>query len=107
MSVLVIVEHDGKLLKPGVTNTITAASKLGGDVTVLVVGKEAAEAAQAAALIGDKRKGYTAIARQLAHYASNKATAMGCRLRGDIGAALIYENICDGIYNRLPKDLRW
>src|SRR6185295_4402085 len=39
MAVLVIVEHDGKLLKPGVTNTVTAATKLGGDVTALVIGK--------------------------------------------------------------------
>ena len=50
MAVLVIVEHDGKRLKPGVTNTVTAAGKLG-DVTALVAGKEGAEAAQAAAKV--------------------------------------------------------
>ena len=50
MAVLVIAEHDGKQLKSGVTNALTAAAKLG-DVTVLVAGKEAKEAAQAASLV--------------------------------------------------------
>jgi electron transfer flavoprotein alpha subunit len=51
MAILVIAEHDGKLLRPGVTNTIAAAAKMGGDITVLVAGKQCAEAAQAAAKI--------------------------------------------------------
>ncbi len=55
MAVLVIAEHDGKQLKSGFTNTITAAAKLG-DVTVLVAGKEAGEAAQAAAKIAGVKK---------------------------------------------------
>lgn len=38
----------------------------------------------------------------LANYASSKATAMQCRLRGDVESALMYEKICDGIYDRLP-----
>ena len=63
--------------------------------------------AQAAELIGDRRKGFTVVAKQLANYASNKATAMACRVRGDIRAALVYEQICDSIYNHLPKDVRW
>ena len=55
MAVLVIAEHDGKQLKPGFTNTVTAASKLG-DVTVLVAGKQASEAAQAAAKVAGVKK---------------------------------------------------
>lgn len=43
----------------------------------------------------------------LACYASNKAVAMGCRLRGDISTALMYEGICDRIYDRLPEFARW
>lgn len=58
-------------------------------------------------LIGDSRKGYIGIASTLANYASNKATAMACRERGDIAAAQLYELCCDLIYKRLPKDLRW
>jgi len=56
MTVLVIAEHDGKQLKPGTTNTITAAGKLGGDVTVLVVGHQCAEAAAAAAKVAGVAK---------------------------------------------------
>jgi len=44
---------------------------------------------------------------ELANYASNKATAMRCRLAGDIGAALTYEGICERIYAALPAFARW
>lgn len=60
-----------------------------------------------AKIVGDKRKGYTEIARLIAGYAENKAVAMKCRARGDIVAAAIYEKICDGLYQRLPEDQRW
>ncbi len=56
MSVLVVAEHDGKLLKPGFTNTVTAAGKMGGDVIVLVAGHQCAEAAQAAAKVAGVKK---------------------------------------------------
>jgi electron transfer flavoprotein alpha subunit len=51
MTILVIAEHDNKQLKPGVTNTVAAATKLGGDVSVLVAGSQCSEAAAAAAKI--------------------------------------------------------
>ena len=51
MTILVIAEHDNKQLKPGVTNTVAAATKLGGDVSVLVAGGQCGEAAAAAAKI--------------------------------------------------------
>jgi electron transfer flavoprotein alpha subunit len=56
MSVLVIAEHDGKALKPGVTNTITAAAEIDPDVHVLVAGKEGGAAAQAAAKVAGVKK---------------------------------------------------
>jgi electron transfer flavoprotein alpha subunit len=56
VSVLVVAEHDGKLLKPGFTNTVTAAGKMGGDVIVLVAGHQCAEAAQAAAKVAGVKK---------------------------------------------------
>ena len=49
MSVLVIAEHDGKQLKPGTANAVTAAMKMGGDVTLLVARPRCGEAATAAA----------------------------------------------------------
>ncbi len=56
MAILVIAEHDNKQLKTGVANTIAAATKLGGDVSVLVAGSTCAEAAAAAAKIAGVAK---------------------------------------------------
>jgi electron transfer flavoprotein alpha subunit len=56
MAVLIIAEHDGKQLKPGFANTVTAAAKIGGDITVLVAGSQCAEAAQAAAKLAGVKK---------------------------------------------------
>lgn len=53
-------------------------------------------------LFPNREKGYVAATKSLGHYASNKATAIDCRLRGDIPAALMYESICDRIYRELP-----
>lgn len=58
-------------------------------------------------LIGDRRKGFTNIAADLANYACNKSVAMKLRLEGKIETALNYEQQCDRIYERLPEDLRW
>ena len=52
-------------------------------------------------------KGTRIATGDLACYASNKATAMSCRLRGDIQAALMYEGIADRIYTDLPEFARW
>ena len=51
MSVLVIAEHDNASIKPATLNTVTAAAQCGGDVHVLVAGKGADAAAEAAAKI--------------------------------------------------------
>jgi len=56
MAVLVIAEHDGKQLKPGTTNAVTAAGKMGGDITILVAGHQCAAAAQAAAKLAGVKK---------------------------------------------------
>ena len=56
---------------------------------------------------GTSAKGRTRAIRDLGHYAWNKLTAMECRIRGDIPAALNYEAICDRIYGRLPNFARW
>ena len=56
MAVLVIAEHDGKQLKTGTANAVTAAGKMGGDVTALVAGHQCGEAAQAAAKLAGVKK---------------------------------------------------
>jgi len=49
MAVLVLAEHDNTSLKASTLNTIAAAQKIGGDVTVLVAGSGCEKAAEAAA----------------------------------------------------------
>ena len=51
MSILVIAEHDNNEIKGSTLNTVTAASKIGGDVSVLVAGSESSSAAQQASKI--------------------------------------------------------
>lgn len=58
-------------------------------------------------LFPDAPKGFVRVTKDLGNYAANKATAMQCRLRGDINAALMYEGICERIYNDLPEYARW
>jgi electron transfer flavoprotein alpha subunit len=56
MAVLVIAEHDGRQLKPGTANAVTAAEKMGGDITVLVAGHQCGDAAKAAAKLAGVKK---------------------------------------------------
>ncbi len=51
MSILVIAEHDNASLKAATLNAITAATKLGGELHVLVAGANCAAAAQQAAQV--------------------------------------------------------
>src|SRR5690606_11972037 len=51
MSVLVLAEHDNKTLKPATLHAVTAAQKIGGDVHILVAGKDCRPAAEAAAKV--------------------------------------------------------
>ncbi len=46
MSILVIAEHDNNELKGSTLNTVSAATQIGGDITLLVVGSESSTAAQ-------------------------------------------------------------
>lgn len=52
-------------------------------------------------------KGAVGVVRSLNCYAWNAITARACRLRGDIQTALMYEGICERIYNELPTFARW
>lgn len=55
-STLVIAEHNEKTLAPITENVVTAAQKLGGDVTVLVAGKNIGAVAEAASKINGVSK---------------------------------------------------
>lgn len=82
MSILVIAEHDGKQLKPGTTNTVTAAVKIGGDITVLVAGLQCADAAQAAAKIAGVKKVLLADAPQYAGGVAENIAALVLTIAG-------------------------
>lgn len=56
MAILLIAEHDNATLSDQTAKTLTAASKIGGDVDMLVAGKGAKAAADAAAKLSGVRK---------------------------------------------------
>ncbi|MDR6382441.1 electron transfer flavoprotein subunit alpha/FixB family protein [Paraburkholderia caribensis] len=66
MTILVIAEHDNVSIKTATLNTVAAASKIGGDVHVLVAGSNAQGAADGAAKIAGVSKVLLADAPQLA-----------------------------------------
>ena len=51
MTVLVVAEHDGRTLAPATLSTVTGAIQIGGEVTILVAGKDCAAAGSAAAQV--------------------------------------------------------
>ncbi len=67
MAVLVIAEHDQTNLKPGTTNAIAAATKIGGELHVLVMGEACKAAADAAAQVAGVAKVLLADASAYAH----------------------------------------
>ncbi len=75
MAVLVLAEHDNASLKPSTLNTIAAAGRIGGDVTVLVAGSGCENAAQAAAQAAGVKKVLLADAPQLEHQLAENVAA--------------------------------
>jgi electron transfer flavoprotein alpha subunit len=75
MASLVIAEHDNKSIKPSTLNTVTAAAACGGDVHVLVAGKDAAEAAKAAAQVAGVAKVIHADGAQFEHQLAENVAA--------------------------------
>ncbi len=51
MTILLLADHDNATLNGATLNAVTAAQKIGGELTLLVVGHDAGPAAQAAAQI--------------------------------------------------------
>ncbi len=51
MSILILAEHDGAVLKPATLNCVTAAQALGGPIKILVAGDGVAVVAEAAAKV--------------------------------------------------------
>ena len=68
MTILVIAEHDAGALKPATLNTVAAATKIGGEVHVLVAGSGIAPVAEAAARIAGVAKVLSVDSAPYAHH---------------------------------------
>lgn len=78
MTNLIIAEHDNAALKAATLNTVAAASRIGGDIHVLVAGHGCAAVAQAAAQLAGVAKVLVADA---AHYADQSPEDMAALIR--------------------------
>ena len=87
MSILVLVEHDNQALKPGVTNAVAAAQKIGGEIHLLVAGSACAAAATAAAQLAGVAKVLLADAP---HYAGGSPENLALLL---VGIAKNYSHV--------------
>jgi electron transfer flavoprotein alpha subunit len=86
MTSLIIAEHDNAVLKAATLNTIAAATRIGGDIHVLVAGSNCAAVAQAAAAVAGVAKVLHADAAHYeAHLAENLAALVQSRVRADTG----------------------
>jgi electron transfer flavoprotein alpha subunit len=88
MSVLVVAEHDNQDLKPATLSTITAATKLGGDVAVLVAGSGCHAAAEKASKIAGVGKVLLADAEHYAHPLAENMALLIVRLAPDYSHVL-------------------
>jgi electron transfer flavoprotein alpha subunit len=76
MAVLVVAEHDNKIVKKATLNTVAAAQKLGADVHVLIAGHQAGEAAKAAAAVSGVSKVLHADAPHLGEFLAENIAAL-------------------------------
>ena len=88
MAVLVIADHDNASLKDSTNKTVTAALALSGDVDVLVAGKDAKAAADAAAKIAGVRKVLLAESDELGQGLAEAVEATVLPLMGGYDAVL-------------------
>src|SRR5262249_53438168 len=75
MAILLVADHESSSLHGATLNAVTAARKIGGDITVLVAGHDAAAAAQAAAKVPGVAKVLHADAPYLANPTAENAAA--------------------------------
>ena len=82
MSILVIAEHDNAALKAATLNTVTAASRIGDDIAVLVAGHNCGAVAQAAAQVAGVKKVLLADAPHYANQLAENVAALVVGLAG-------------------------
>jgi electron transfer flavoprotein alpha subunit len=86
MTTLLLAEHDNKSLKDSTNKALTAAKALGGDVHVLVAGKDAKAAADAAAKLEGVAKVLLADAAAYEHAVAEPLAALIVSLAGPYDA---------------------
>jgi electron transfer flavoprotein alpha subunit len=82
MTTLLLAEHDNKSLKDATAKTLTAAKALGGDVHVLVAGKDCKAAAEAAAKLDGVGKVLVADGAAYEHHLAEPLAALIVSLAG-------------------------
>lgn len=107
-STLVIAEHNEQTLLPITENVVTAAQKLGGDVTVLVAGKNVGAIAEAASKIQGVNKVLTANNDALTGQTAENVTALVVGLQNQLkfshilaGATAFGKNVAPRIAAKL------
>ena len=83
MAILVYAEHDNKELKKATLNTVTAASKIGGDIVVLVAGLGCEAVAEQAAKVAGVSKVLCASNAALEHQLAENVAKLVVSLAGD------------------------
>lgn len=83
MAILVYAEHDNKELKKATLNTVTAASKIGGDVVVLVAGSGCEAVAEQAAKVAGVSKVLCASNPALEHQLAENVANLVVSIAGD------------------------
>jgi electron transfer flavoprotein alpha subunit len=86
MTTLLLAEHDNKTVKDSTAKALTAAKALGGDVHVLVAGKDCKGAAEAAAKLDGVAKVLVADAEPYAHQLAEPLAALIVSLAGQYDA---------------------
>jgi len=76
MAILVLAEHDNKVLKKATLNALAAAQKIGGAVELLVAGHQCAEAAKAASQAAGVQKVLHAEAAHLGDFLAENVAAL-------------------------------
>src|ERR1700704_4331747 len=76
MTTLLLAEHDNKTLKDATNKALTAAKALGGDVHVLVAGKDCRAVADSAAKLDGVGKGLLADAAEYEHMLAEPLAAL-------------------------------
>lgn len=88
MSILVVAEHDNQALNAATRNTITAASQIGGDVTVLVAGQDCAAVGEQAAAVAGVDKVLVADNAVYGHQLAENVSLLVSELGKDYGYVL-------------------